>query len=558
MEGRNYHRICMILSLVLFCFCYFQKDNDRAVFRRVRFQDEIATSIALLFSQDPGERMDGLQKLVKIYIDIDDKGEEAFEDKMRIAVAILNAYWEEEDDFVSDAIYKYLGQVILSPEETPLEIRKEIQDEVVDMYFNSYEIGDTALQNKADILLRDKKFLSIAVLLDRIIFESKFFPSAHEFLTKINGFSKSKKICEIILALDDLMGLEQCWNEFIEEQGMADEEKKRFFTLSTLMLYREIGAILDGEESIILNTQEATEVRDTLWKLITQDIDDEGFEILRDFITTAVSVVWEEELSVRRYKESRFGLVINYHFQDGYTYEYVKVLLNILGIDEIPSLFSSRRKFLTPLQAHSDSVLLMFEGLQELNLLNEHSIINFAFRFPSVSNKNSNYLGWYLAAIAPPLYIQRVSPFILGVREKETVFYFLPLREELLSYVTFALPTLLEYSGDEVDEVFQSIFSRFSVTRDEVKEYLRERKFEGTISPRDVQFFMEILDLLPWEEGRLSLDKLLNIPCIGGKEPGENLDRMVMAGMLVMETIKSRYRRENKSFAEELISALGL
>ncbi|MCD6080212.1 MAG: hypothetical protein J7J54_02025, partial [Candidatus Omnitrophica bacterium] len=123
---RNYHRIFMILSLVLFCFYYFQKDNDRTVFRRVRFQDEIARSIALLFSQDPGERMDGLQKLVEKYIDIDDKGEEAFQDKKRIAVAILNAYWNEKDDFVSDAIYKYLGQVILSPEETPLEIRKEI------------------------------------------------------------------------------------------------------------------------------------------------------------------------------------------------------------------------------------------------------------------------------------------------------------------------------------------------------------------------------------------------------------------------------------------------
>ena len=558
MGERNYHRIFMILSLVLFCFCYFQKDNDRTVFRRVRFQDGIARNIALLFSQDPGERMDGLQKLVENYIDIGDEGEEAFQDKKRIAVAILNAYWNEKDDFVSDAIYKYLGQVILSPEETPLEIRKEIQDKVVEMYFKSHEVGDNVLGNKADILLRDKKFLSIAVLLDKIIFESKFFPSAQEFLAKINGFSKSKKICEIILALDDLLGLEQCWDEFIEEQGMADKEGKNFFTLSTLMLYREIGAILDGEESIILDSQEATEVRGALWELITQDIDDEGFEILRDFIATAVSVVWEEELSARRHKEGRFGLVINYHFQDGDTYEYMKLLLNTLGIDEIPNLFSSRRGFLTPLQAHSDSVLVMFEGLQELNLLNEHSIINFAFQFSSTGDKNSDYLGWYLAGIAPPLYIQRISPFILGVREKETVFYFLPLREELLSYVTFAFPTLLGYSGDEVDEVFQSIFSRFSVTRDDVEEYLRERKFEGTISPQDVQFFMEILDLLPWEEGRLSLDKLLNIPCIGEQVLEENLSRMVMAGMLVMETIKSRYRRENKSFAEELISALGL
>ncbi|HDM08665.1 MAG TPA: hypothetical protein ENF97_00895 [Candidatus Omnitrophica bacterium] len=502
--------------------------------------------------------MDGLQKLVENYIDIDDEGEEAFQDKKRIAVAILNAYWNEKDDFVSDAIYKYLGQVILSPEETPLEIRKEIQDEVVDMYFNSYEIGDNTLRNKAGMLLEDKKFLSIAVLLDKIIFESKFFPSAQEFLTKINGFSKSKKICEIILALDDLLGLEQCWDEFIEEQGMADKEGKNFFTLSTLMLYREIGAILDGEESIILDSQEATEVRDALWKLITQDIDDEGFEILRDFVATAVSVVWEEELSARRHKEGRFGLVINYHFQDGDTYEYMKLLLNILGIDEIPNLFSSRRGFLTPLQAHSDSGLVMFGGLQELNLLNEHSIINFAFQFSSPGDKSSNSLGWYLAGIAPPLYIQRVSPFILGVREKETVFYFLPLREEFLPYITFALPTLLGYSGDEVDEVLQNIFSRFSVTRDDVEEYLRERKFEGTISPQDVQFFMEILNLLPWEEGRLSLDKLLNIPCIGEQVLGENLSRMIMAGMLVMETIKSRYRRENKSFAEELISALGL
>ncbi len=556
--GRRGYYIFIILPIVLFCFCYFQKDNDRTVFRRVRFQDGIARNIALLFSQDPGERMDGLQKLVENYIDIDDEGEEAFQDKKRIAVAILNAYWNEKDDFVSDAIYKYLGQVILSPEETPLEIRKEIQDEVVDMYFNSYEIGDNTLRNKAGMLLEDKKFLSIAVLLDKIIFESKFFPSAQEFLTKINGFSKSKKICEIILALDDLLGLEQCWDEFIEEQGMADKEGKNFFTLSTLMLYREIGAILDGEESIILDSQEATEVRDALWKLITQDIDDEGFEILRDFVATAVSVVWEEELSARRHKEGRFGLVINYHFQDGDTYEYMKLLLNILGIDEIPNLFSSRRGFLTPLQAHSDSGLVMFEGLQELNLLNEHSIINFAFQFSSPGDKSSNSLGWYLAGIAPPLYIQRVSPFILGVREKETVFYFLPLREEFLPYITFALPTLLGYSGDEVDEVLQNIFSRFSVTRDDVEEYLRERKFEGTISPQDVQFFMEILNLLPWEEGRLSLDKLLNIPCIGEQVLGENLSRMIMAGMLVMETIKSRYRRENKSFAEELISALGL
>ena len=556
--GRRGYYIFIILPIVLFCFCYFQKDNDRTVFRRVRFQDGIARNIALLFSQDPGERMDGLQKLVENYIDIDDEGEEAFQDKKRIAVAILNAYWNEKDDFVSDAIYKYLGQVILSPEETPLEIRKEIQDEVVDMYFNSYEIGDNTLRNKAGMLLEDKKFLSIAVLLDKIIFESKFFPSAQEFLTKINGFSKSKKICEIILALDDLLGLEQCWDEFIEEQGMADKEGKNFFTLSTLMLYREIGAILDGEESIILDSQEATEVRDALWKLITQDIDDEGFEILRDFVATAVSVVWEEELSARRHKEGRFGLVINYHFQDGDTYEYMKLLLNILGIDEIPNLFSSRRGFLTPLQAHSDSGLVMFEGLQELNLLNEHSIINFAFQFSSPGDKSSNSLGWYLAGIAPPLYIQRVSPFILGVREKETVFYFLPLREEFLPYITFALPTLLGYSGAEVDEVLQSIFSRFSVTRDDVEEYLRERKFEGTISPQDVQFFMEILNLLPWEEGRLSLDKLLNIPCIGEQVLGENLSRMIMAGMLVMETIKSRYRRENKSFAKELISALGL
>jgi len=555
--GRNYS-IFIILPLVLVCFCYFQKDIGRAISRRVRSQDEIARSIALLFSQDPGERMDGLQKLVEIYIDMNDLEEETFQNKKRIAVAILNAYWDEEDDFVSDTIYKYLGQIILSPEETPLEIRKEIQDEVVEMYFNSYEIGDNTLRNKTDKLLKGKKFLSIAVLLDRIIFESEFFSSAQEFLARINGFSKSKKICEIILSLDDLLGLEQCWNEFVEEQGMTDEEGKNFFTLSTLMLYREIGAILDGEESIILDAQEAIEVRGALWELITQNIDDEGFEILRDFVATAVSVVWEEELSARRHKEGRFGLVINYHFQDGDTYKYMKLLLNTLGIDEIPNLFSSRRGFLTPLQAHSDSVLVMFEGLQELNLLNEHSIINFAFQFSSTGDKNSDYLGWYLAGIAPPLYIQRVSPFILGVREKETVFYFLPLREELLSYVTFAFPTLLGYSGDEVDEVFQSIFSRFSVTRDDVEEYLRERKFEGTISPQDVQFFMEILDLLPWEEGRLSLDKLLNIPCIGEQVLEENLSRMVMAGMLVMETIKSRYRRENKSFAEELISALGL
>jgi len=58
--GRNYH-IFMILPLVLFCASYFQKDNCLSIFRRVRSQDEIARNIALLFSQDPGERMDSLE-----------------------------------------------------------------------------------------------------------------------------------------------------------------------------------------------------------------------------------------------------------------------------------------------------------------------------------------------------------------------------------------------------------------------------------------------------------------------------------------------------------------
>lgn len=556
--GKRNYPIFIILPLVLFCLCYFQKDKDQAIFRRVRSQDEIARNITLLFSQRPEKRMEGFLKLVEIYNDIDNQHKEVFQNKKRIANAILDAFWNEKEDFMLDVIFNFLDQVIFSPEVTPLKISREIQNKVIDKYFESLKLGDNVVWDKADTLLEGRRYLSIAVLLDRIIFESEFFSSAQEFTIKINDFLKSKKICEIILTLDDLLGLDYCWNELIKDQIMTDEEKKDFFTLSTLMLYREIGAILDEEESIILEEQEAREIRDILWELNPYYIDSKELKILKDFIVTAATIVQEEELITRRQKEGRFGLVINYNFQDWNTYEHVKLLLNILGIKEVPNSFYSKRGFLLPFQAHRDSILLMFEGLQKLNLLNEQSIINFAYQFPSTGDKNSDYLGWYLAGIAPLLYIPRVSPFMLGVEEKETVFYFLPLRKEFLPYINFALPILLRYSEDKVGRIFRRAFSQFSVTRDEVEKYLKERKLEGIISEHDMRFFMKILNLLPWEKGSLSLDKLLNIPCIGKEMLEDNLSRKVMAGMLIMETIKSRYRWENKSFAERLISALGL
>jgi hypothetical protein len=447
--------------------------------------------------------------------------------------------------------------VILSSEVSSLYIRRKLQDEVLSVYFDASVVGNERILNKAEAILKDKKFLTIAVLMDRIFFESEFYSSADEFLGRINGFSMSRKLCEIMLALDDIMGFEGWWDK-VTEANEFEQERESLFTLGVLMLYREIKAILEDEESMVLEPQEVAEVKEALWGVIMDELDDDQFEILRDFIITALEEVWDNELRMREQKETNFGLAVGYYFRDFDTYNYIKLLFNILGFREISSS-SSIKRFLMPLQSNVDSVVLMFEGLEVLNIINNHAVVNSVFQSPVGIQKNRDYLGWYLAGIASPLCISRKYPFTLGVSDEEQVIYFLPLREEYISYISFALSALLEYSSDRIEKVLKNVFSQFSVTREEVEQFLKKRNFERIISTQDKVFFLQILDLLPWEDGVLSLDKVLDILCVGeGESLTQEASNRIMAGMLVMEAIKARYTREHGSFAQVLISALGL
>lgn len=551
-------RAFCLLSVVLFPAVIDFCDTSTSVSRRVRFQNGTDNYILLLSAQDPGERLTALHKLMEIYIAMDEQDEEQISGyKMKIAFAVLDAYWKEKDAFILDEIYKYLGQVILSPEASSLYIRRELQDEVLSVYFDASAIGNEQVLNRAEAILKDKKFLTIAVLMDKIFFESEFYSSAGEFLTRINGFSMSRKLSEIMLALDDMMGFEGWWDMVIEEKGF-EQERESLFTLGVLMLYREIKAILEDEESMVLAPQEIPEFKEALRGLIMDELDDDQFEILRNFTIAALEVAWDYELKMREQRETNFGLAVGYYVRDSDTYEYIKLLFNILGFREItPS--SSIKRFLMPLQSSVDSVIVMFEGVEGLNIINNHAVVNFVFQSPVGNQKIRDYLGWYLAGIASPLHILRTYPFTLGTLEDKQVVYFLPLREEYISHISSALPVLIEYSSDGIERLLKGIFSQFSVTREEVEQFLKERNFERIISDQAKEFFLQILDLLPWEDGVLSLDKVLDIPCVGEREPlTQEASNRIMAGMLVMETIKARYRREHGSFAQELISALGL